>query len=154
MFNTDWIGLILSIVTLVILLGGAVFAARRSGNALAANEWRQEAEAIRNRADRLHDELDDALKQNRDMQGQISTLESLPDLTLLLQELAEQRKGAERQTIESMRIVSEMFNNHETRAEQRHRVTLESFHQLNQGLISINDSLRRVNEDGRKRDGG
>ncbi len=145
MFDSEGINLALNIIMLVTLVGGGVFAAKRSGNASAASEWRQEAEAIRNRADRLHDELDDTLKQNREMQSQISKLESLPDMTLLLQELSEQRKGGEKQAVQSMKVVSDMFQNHETRAEERHRASLESFKQLNSGLAAVNESLMQMN---------
>ncbi len=153
MFDGGVVNFALNLIMLLIVIGGGIFAAKKSGNATAAAEWRQEAEAIRNRADRLHDELDDALKQNRDMQGQISKLEALPDLTLLLGELSEQRKGAERQTVESMKVISEMFNNHETRAHERHRATLESFRQLNSGLSAVNASLRQINGHVEKQDG-
>ncbi len=158
MFDSEGINLALNVIMLVSLVGGGIFAAKRSGNASAVNEWRQEAEAIRTRADRLHDELDDTLKQNREMQGQnremqgqISKLESLPDMTLLLTEFSEQRKGAEAQTVQSMKVVSDMFENHETRAEERHRATLESFKQLNSGLAAVNESLMQMSgHEGRK----
>ncbi len=87
------------------------------------------------------------------MQGQISKLEALPDMTLLLGELSEQRKGAEKQTVQSMRVISELFTNHEARAEERHRASLESFRQLNEGLVSVNKSLQQMNDYERKRDG-
>ncbi len=141
----------LGIIALATLISAGLFAGRRSANATAANEWRQEAEAIRHRADRLHDDLDAERKANHALQAQVVKLESLPDMTLLLKELSEQRKGAERQTVESMRVVTEMFDRHETRAHERHRATLESFQQLNSGLAAVNQSLRQMNgHEGRK----
>jgi microcompartment protein CcmL/EutN len=155
----DW-NLLLNAAMLLILIGGGVYAAIRAGKSTAAQIWEQEAKAVRARADRLHDDLQQALAANREMQQQVSKLEALPDLTVLLREMAEQRESGEKRLTEAMRLIAEMFQSQENRAAEmsqrqedraveRHRLIIESFGQLNSGMTEINKSLRAMNGGGK-----
>jgi DNA repair exonuclease SbcCD ATPase subunit len=147
--DMNWINLAFNIATFIVLGGGAVYAARVKGRVQAQQDLidllNQEVNAVRGRANRLHDELDESLKANRELQTNVSKLESLPDMTRLLDEMTAQREWGEKRTIESMKSVAQMFENHETRAMERHKLMIESFGRLNEGLAAINESLRRIN---------
>ena len=138
----SWLNFALNAFTIAVLVGGAVFTARRVGQSNAATLWREEAEAVRQRANRLHDDLDNALEANREMQSQIAKLESLPNFAKILQEIARQREHSEKNVTESMRMITEMFERHERRAQERHEATIRSFSSLNDGLSAINSNLR------------
>ena len=138
----SWLNFALNAFTIAVLVGAAVFTARSRGNSNAAQEWREEAEAIRQRANRLHDELDESLKANREMQAQVAKLESLPDFAKILQEIASQREHSEENVTTSMKMIADMFERHENRAQERHEYTIQSFSKLNEGLQAINDNLR------------
>ncbi len=151
--------MILSAFTILFVLATAIFAGRRKGvddrAAKAVDEWRQEAEAIRSRADRLHDDLREERKNSHQLQQQIINLEtqivrleSLPDLSQLLTEMTKQREWGEKRTLDSVKMVTQMFDKHESRAAERHEATIESFARLNEGLTAINVSLRATNGHG------
>ncbi len=159
----DNFNLYFNIFTLIAVVVAAVFVGRNRGAAAAeakvqdaqealVNVLKAELEAVRGRLDRVHNELDESLSANRTAQEQLSKLEALPDMTLLLQEMKAQREWAEKNTTDAMRSVTEMFENHERRAQERHALIVESFGQqvksfgqLSEGLAEINKSLRVLN---------
>ncbi len=147
--DMNWINLALNIATFIVLGGGAVYAARVKGRVQGQQDLidllKQEVDAVRGRANRLHDELDETLQANRELQTNVNKLESLPDMTRLLDEMTAQREAGERRALESVEAVTRMFENHERRAEERHRLIVESFVGLNTGLSEINKSLRAMN---------
>lgn len=154
--DINWINLALNLATIVVVGGGALYAARVKGRVQAqqdlVNLLKEEVDAVRGRANRLHDELDESLRANRDLQASNTKLESLPDMTRLLEEMTAQRQAGERRALESVEAVTRMFEGHEKRAEERekraeerHRLIVESFIGLNAGLSEINKSLRALN---------
>ncbi len=146
--DLNYWNLLANLLTFVVVVGGligAFYGSRRKGQADAASEWREEAAAIRTRAYRLHDDLEDALAANREMQQQVTKLEALPDMTALLAEMKAQREAGEQRAVDAMQNVTAMFENHETRAMERHRLMIQSFAQLTEGLAEINKSLRHLN---------
>ncbi len=155
--------LIFNLFTLVAVVVAAIYVGRNRG-VDTAHEKVQEAQdavvqvlkdeldAVRGRANRLHDELDESLESSRTMQTQLNKLEALPDMTKLLEEMKAQREWAEKNATEAMRSVTEMFENHERRAQERHALIVESFGQqvksfgqLSEGLAEINKNLRAMN---------
>ena len=142
MFDLSLLNLLLNATAAIILIGGAIYAALRVGSTNAGVEWKEEAAAIRARADRLHDDLQAALAREEKMQGHIIKLEALPDLNKLFEEMRRQREWGEKRNMESMKLVTEMFERHETRAAERHMGTISAFAKLNEGLTAINEGLR------------
>ena len=107
---------------------------------------KDELDAVRLRANRFHDDLREERKERQGLEAKLVKLEALPDMTGLLEEMKAQREWGERRTVESMQAVTNMFARHEERAMERHTLIVESFGHLNEGLTSINESLRHLND--------
>ena len=144
-----YISVAFGLFTVIAAVAAAVYTGRAKGSQEATANLiqvlEQELEAVRSRTNRIHNDLDEALRANRELQAQLSKLESLPDMSKLLEEMKAQREWGERRTVESMQAVTNMFGKHEERAMERHALIIESFGHLNEGLTRINESLRQRN---------
>jgi len=90
---------VLLIALVVIVVAGVLFIAYRTSRDTAGQMWQREAQAIRERANRLHDDLDTQLHVNREINDKLSRLEALPDLSRLMTALIEaEERSAERHT--------------------------------------------------------
>ncbi len=134
-------GIALAIFGAASAIFSAFFVARANGKiahaqaqTIAAQIWEGEAKAIRVRADRLQTE-------NSELTATVRELSARTDLSQVLELLGEQTRAGSTQTQQSLAQVAQHFENHENRASERHRVTLEAFGHLNQGLSSMSRLL-------------
>lgn len=142
-------GIYLAIFGAVSTIGAGLFVAKSASKSKAAEIWEGEAEALRERANRLHDDLDQQLETNRILGDRIAKLETLPDMTKVMEALAGQMEMNEERYRRGMEQVGELFSNHEERAAQRHEATIRSFAELNKSLAAMSagmiDLIERMN---------
>ena len=149
MTTATYIGLVFGLFGLVSVVVAAVYAGRATGKhdgtAKVIQLLKEELDAVRTRANRLHDDLGEERKERRELEAKLVKLEALPDMTKLLEEMKAQREWAEQAMLQSATAQQRMFENHENRAQERHALIIESFVQLTTGLSEINKSLHAMN---------
>lgn len=101
----------------------ALFVGLLQAKAKAAEIWKGETEAVRERANRLQDE-------NQQLTEALTIAMGRTDITKVLELIGEQ-----------MRLSAAAQENHERRAIERHTVTVQAFGHLNGSLDAINRTL-------------
>ena len=136
--TVDW-PTVFGIIAIVV---AAAYVGRDRGRERAVQVWKGETDAVRARANRLHDDLEEALRENAE-------LKKMPDMESILKMIAKQMETAEDRYQQGMERIAALFENHERRATERHEATLAAFKHLNEGLSTMSagllDLIERVN---------
>lgn len=135
------VGLIVAFVGLVILFYGARWRAAYTVAATQADELRKALGDERGRAERAETRERDSLRILAEQKQTITRLESLPDLSRILDYLAKQEEGAVVRARDAVAAVESFLAVHEERAQDRH----ESQIAVLSGLAAHLEKMKKAN---------